>query len=85
MALVRMLYFCAAHFNIHALCHFCTHLARCTSYIIIKVYLSALCLEHLECGHHNPTDDACYVQGSKEPMEMPPDHGYRSPSTYQKF
>lgn len=37
--------------------YFCTHLARSISYKTIKVYLSALRLEHLERGYHNPTDD----------------------------
>ena len=37
--------------------YFCTSIAQCVSYKTIKVYLAGICLEHLERGLHDPTDD----------------------------
>ena len=37
--------------------YFCSHIASHVSHKTIKVYLSGIRLEHLERGHHDPTDD----------------------------
>ena len=37
--------------------YFCTSIAQRVSYKTIKVYLAGICLEHLERGLHDPTDD----------------------------
>ena len=37
--------------------YFCSYIASHVSHKTIKVYLSGIWLEHLERGHHNPTDD----------------------------
>ena len=39
------------------LCYFCAHIACQVSHKTIKVYLSGVRLEHLECGLPDPTDD----------------------------
>ena len=39
------------------LCYFCVHIACQVSHKTIKVYLSGVWLEHLECGLPDPTDD----------------------------
>ena len=39
------------------LCYFYTSIAQRVSYKTIKVYLAGICLEHLERGLHDPTDD----------------------------
>ena len=37
--------------------YFCTSIAQRVSYKTIRVYLAGICLEHLERGLHEPTDD----------------------------
>ena len=37
--------------------YFCSYTASHVSHKTIKVYLSGIRLEHLERGHHDPTDD----------------------------
>ena len=37
--------------------YFCSYIASHVSHKTIKVYLSGIRLEHLERGHHNPTDN----------------------------
>ena len=37
--------------------YFCSYIASHVSHKTIKVYLSGIRLEHLERGHHDPTDD----------------------------
>ena len=37
--------------------YFCTFIPQHVSYKTIKVYLAGICLEHLEKGLHDPTDD----------------------------
>ena len=37
--------------------YFCSYIASHVSHKTIKVYLSGIQLEHLERGHHDPTDD----------------------------
>ena len=37
--------------------YFCSYIANHVSHKTIKVYLSGIWLEHLERGHHDPTDD----------------------------
>ena len=37
--------------------YFCSYIASHVSHKTIKVYLSGMRLEHLERGHHDPTDD----------------------------
>ena len=49
MALVRLLYFCAACYDINVVI---THISG-----IDNLYLAGLCLAHLELGHSDPTVD----------------------------
>ena len=49
MALVRLLYFCAARYDINVVI---THISG-----IDNLYLAGLCLAHLELGHSDPTVD----------------------------
>ena len=37
--------------------YFCAHESQLVSYITIKVYLTAICLNHIECGMPDPTVD----------------------------
>ena len=43
--------------HLRTLRYFCSYIASHVSHKTIKVYLSSTRLEHLECGHHDPTND----------------------------